>query len=726
MRFSSRSSTNRSRKSLIFTLLKQKCLAIVIRLLYKRVHRIGRYIAMKTKLFQSAVVLVGVILSTISVCADPLNNWHWRNPLPNGNPSPYVAYNLYGIVFANGQFFAVGDDGNELTSPDGTNWIQWVTATTNQLNDIIYVNGQFMAVGANGTVETSTTGTNWALQNSGTTNSLYSVAYGNGEYVAVGFAVIASPDGVTWSQATSGPTYASDVAGSSLGFVAVDGGTNVYFSQNGLTWTTNTSAASGGDQLDKGLVTFAKGKFVIGADLIPLSDPEYVYILTSSDGQNWTTNFNVGEYSSGPYGIAFDYTFFMSGSTNVIAAGICDEPFLLSSSDDVTWSFNTYPKVPTILPGNAGAYGNGLYVIVYKTDKIYTSADTVNWAAQQYSPPAAIGPTSTFYSITYSNGTYVVATSSSFVSSTNGLVYTIESNTPSLSSVITYSNSFVGVGSDGQIYQSGNGLTWTQRNSGTANSLNGVAAGNGLLVAVGNNGAIQTSPTGTIWTSRLSGTSLSLYGVVYSNGLYLAVGQEGTVVTSPDGANWTAQDSGQLNNLLSVTYGSAGFLAVGASGTMLTSPDGVNWTQQNSGTSATLESATFGNGYYLVNGANALVMTSPDGVNWTSRNIGAPGKPTLYGSAFLNGRFDVVGSGGTVIESDPVAPLFDLQIHGKPPQNTFTFFATPGSTFRLVSSPNLVGGAWSTVATFNNTAAITLWTNSAVGGDSTYFRLASP
>jgi hypothetical protein len=204
----------------------------------------------------------------------------------------------------------------------------------------------------------------------------------------------------------------------------------------------------------------------------------------------------------------------------------------------------------------------------------------------------------------------------------------------------------------------------------------------------------------------------------------VAVGQEGTVVTSPDGINWTVQDSGQFNNLLSVTYGSVGFLAVGASGTILTSPDGVNWAQGDSGTSATLESATFGNGYYLVDGPNALVMTSPDGVNWTTRNIGATGNPTLYGSAFLNGRFDVVGSGGTILESDPVPPLFALQMQARPFQNVFTLFATPGSSFRILSSTDM--NAWSTVATINNAAAVTLWTNTVTGDGQCYFRLVSP
>ena len=681
---------------------------------------------MKTKMFQSAVVLVGFILSSISAFADPLNHWHWRNPMPNGNPG----YFLYGIVFTNGQFFSVGANGMEVTSPDGTNWTQWATATTNQLNDIIYGNGQFMAVGTNGAVETSVNGTNWVLQNSGTSASLSSVAYGNGGYVAVGgSAIIASPDGVTWSPATSGPGGATSVASSSSGFVAINGGATDYFSQNGLTWTANTltgpgGGGFGGGSLSASVLTCNQGTFCIAASQIASSGTWYLYVFASSDGQNWTTNFTGNE---GPYLAPFYYSVFMSGNGKTIAGGYCnDGQFLLSSSNNVNWSFNT--PVPSSNPfnnavGNAGTYGNGVYVLVNSTLTMYTSTNGVNWAT---TPPNILNSqTSTFNSITYSNGTYVVATSNLLVVS-EGSGFVAETNTPSMDSVIVYSNTFVAVGPSGDICTSTNGLVWTSYNLVKNASLHCVAAGKGLLVAVADSGEIETSPSGTNWTKVSSGTSQALYGVTYSDGIYVAVGQGGTVVTSPDGVTWTVRSSGQLNNLLAVTYGSAGFLAVGASGTMLTSPDGVNWTQQNSGTSAAFESATFGNGYYLVDGPNALVMTSPDGVNWTSRNIGATGNPTLYGSAFLNGRFDVVGSGGTVIESDPVAPLLDLQSHGKPPHNTFTFFATQGSTFRLVSSPNLVGGAWSTVATFNNAAAITLWTNSAVGGNPTYFRLASP
>ena len=682
---------------------------------------------MKTKILAPVLGFLALSLSLFNASADPLNNWHWRNPLPNGNPGPGVQ-SLYGIVFTNGQFFAVGANGFEITSPDGTNWTEWATATTNQLNDIINANGLFVAVGANGTVETSTTGTNWLLRNSGTLASLSSVAFGNGGFVAVGNTIIASPDAVNWSPATSGPGGASQVAGISGGFVAVDESTNTYFSLRGLTWVTNILTAPGnsffGAHIIASDIIFTKGSFLIPAYRYATSQSVDMFVFASSDGQHWTTN-AIGNKSTGIYGIQFD--FFMSGNGNAMAVGFCDlTPFILSSSNNVDWSFNS-PAGP-IMGGlsNAGAYGNGVYVFAQYTHVIYTSSDLVNWSLQQYNPPGPAGPTGTFNSITCSNGLYVVASSGSFAIATNESTFVLVTNSPSLASIITYSNTFVGVGSSGQIYQSTNGIVWTQHNSGTANNLNSVAGGNGLLVAVGNNGAVQTSPTGTIWTSRASGTSLVLYGVAYSNGLYVAVGQQGTVVTSPDAINWTVQDSGQLNNLLSVTYGSAGFLAVGASGTILTSPDGVNWTQQASGTTTALESVTFGNGYYLAAGANALVMTSPDGVNWASRNIGATGGQTLYGAAFLNGRFDVVGSGGTVLESGLVPPLFDLQMHAKPFQNVFSIFATPGSSYRILSSATVGGTTWSTAATINNAAAITLWTNNAAAGNQLFFRLISP
>ena len=163
---------------------------------------------LRVGLFTRFLVFLGLLSCTFNLWASPLDNWHWRNPLPNGN-LPSGPFSLYGIVFTNATFFSVGQFGLIFTSSNGTNWEQGTTASTNQLNDIIYAGGQFVAVGNAGTIETSSDGTNWVLQNSGTLNPLTAVSYGaSGIYVAVGpNAIISSRNGVSWSSATSGPGW---------------------------------------------------------------------------------------------------------------------------------------------------------------------------------------------------------------------------------------------------------------------------------------------------------------------------------------------------------------------------------------------------------------------------------------------------------------------------------------------------------------------------------------
>lgn len=684
---------------------------------------------MKNGNLLSVFALLGGLIFGSTASGTPLDNWSWRNPLPNGNPQS-GPHTLNGVVFANGKFVAVGAFGVVSISTDSTNWIEGATATTNNLNGILFANSQFVAVGDDGVIETSADGTNWLLQASGTTNSLRVAAYANGKFVAAGSKVVlTSADAENWLPVASGIDGASGLVGGSAGFVAIGGNqvystTNnlVYFSANGSTWTsqglTAPGSSFGGNTLQNAIVTYTNGIYLIGSYRYATSQSADRFIFSSADGNNWSTN-ALGNQYTGTGG--FNFNFFMLGSNSVIAAGSANNvPFLLSSPDGITWlqtdgvpyAFAQYNLGPL-----AGAYGNGNYVIVAGTDfnhslpPIYTSADGLTWTNCQHAPTPPAGQTNTFSSIAFSNGVYIVATSSTSVRSTNGLVYSTVSNSPALTAVITYSNNFVGVGSNGTVYVSGDGLSWTQRNSGTLNNLRGIASGGGLLVAVGDTGTIQTSVTGTIWTSRFSGTSLNLFGVAYSNGLFVAVGSLGTVLTSPDGVSWTGQDSGQLTNLLSVTYGSAGFAAIGPGGTILTSTDGMNWTKHNSGTVATLESIAFGNGYYLAVGDNATALTSPDGITWTPRNLGVTGGQNFYGAAFLNGRFDVVGSYGTILESDPIAPLFDVQIHTD--GNWITVFAPPGSNFRIQTCTNLAASVWTDAKLVNNASAITQWTNTS-------------
>jgi photosystem II stability/assembly factor-like uncharacterized protein len=150
---------------------------------------------MKNMLVWLTIVFTFIFES--STLAEPLDNWYWRNPLPQGNP-------LNGIVYANDSFITVGDAGTILTSTDnGITWLKKVSGVIIPLNRITYGNNTFVAVGDYGTVLTSTdNGNTWTKRLSETTIDLNEVAFANNTFVTVGTSgkIFTSNDnGVTWT-----------------------------------------------------------------------------------------------------------------------------------------------------------------------------------------------------------------------------------------------------------------------------------------------------------------------------------------------------------------------------------------------------------------------------------------------------------------------------------------------------------------------------------------------
>src|SRR5438552_18457465 len=89
------------------------------------------------------------LLLPLPLNADFLDHWHWRNPLPQGN-------SLYGIVYANGAFTAVGALGTILTSSDAVNWVSQNAFGLDWGFRIAYGNGVLVIVTESGTIVTST------------------------------------------------------------------------------------------------------------------------------------------------------------------------------------------------------------------------------------------------------------------------------------------------------------------------------------------------------------------------------------------------------------------------------------------------------------------------------------------------------------------------------------------------------------------------------------------
>src|SRR5436190_19327440 len=64
------------------------------------------------------LIFLGVLLCFFtqqSIAANPLDDWHWQNPRPQGN-------SLFGVGFGAGRFIAVGTSGTIIQSTNGVDW----------------------------------------------------------------------------------------------------------------------------------------------------------------------------------------------------------------------------------------------------------------------------------------------------------------------------------------------------------------------------------------------------------------------------------------------------------------------------------------------------------------------------------------------------------------------------------------------------------------------------
>lgn len=325
---------------------------------------------------------------------------------------------------------------------------------------------------------------------------------------------------------------------------------------------------------------------------------------------------------------------------------------------------------------------------------------------------------------------------------------------------VAYGNSvYVTVGSSGYILKSSDGISWSvEKNSSFLNvSYTRVTFGNGLFVAISSNGTIVTSPDGTNWTQRTSGTTNYLYDVIYANSRYIIVGTNNTMLTSTDAITWTAVNiganstdplfciiyaqgkfhvgvrqstesrvfssatgaagtwtssiiTGAGGNLNRIVYLNNTFFAFNANTNIFTSTNGTSWSafsnSRLTGTNQVFNGFYDGTTYFLFGSCTEHsylgVFTSTDGVNFSLQ----PQKAyivTQY-SAFVNGRYFVLGNEGLVSSSDGINWAF--------PGGSYNAITYNGSMYVAVGQTGSTEGAIYTSTNWTN------WTKS----NSTFFR----
>lgn len=189
-----------------------------------------------------------------------------------------VTVNLRGIAANDTAIVAVGDGGVMLRSVDGVSWQLVDGRTTANLTNIAYQRGYFCAVGAGGVLTVSPDGQNWQRATTNVTEDLLSIA-DDGSSTLVGTSagnVLVSSNFTSWiKRAATGTRMESLAYGNGI-FVATGFYGAVWYSLDGVQWTSRASGYAGWTIG----VAFGADRFVLFS--------QDGYIRLSPDGINWT------------------------------------------------------------------------------------------------------------------------------------------------------------------------------------------------------------------------------------------------------------------------------------------------------------------------------------------------------------------------------------------------------------------------------------------------------
>ncbi len=575
-----------------------------------------------------------------------------------------------GLDYGNGLFVTIADNGTELyTSTNAITWtartfLEFTTQTPNIVRSLKYSNGLYMIVGSGGRFASSTNGITWdyypkEIQVTNLTSSIIrSIATGIANtaaaYVAAGNGGVygTSTNGFTWATRTSGTSsQISSITYANNG-IYVYGGVNgtLASSTDGITWIQRTSKTTAG--IDKVRYTQGLYVFTAGSTLGTSTNGTTVWEATDRTIDSLFVNNN---------NLVDDIAY-----ANGIFIAVSNENtgLVSTSTDGLTWTARTAATNTNL---NATAYGNSLYLIAGTAGSIQSSTNGITWTARA-NPLSTSSTKYNIFSVNYDSvAKFILGGQSGAIgTSTDGITWNAYPNfTTVLSSTvmnsIVYGNGqFVKAGNLGVIRTSTDGITWTARTSGTSSVISHLAlTGTNTYVAVGANGLALSSTNAITWTARNSRVVVSLQsGLTYGNGFFVAGTASGEYGTSTDGITWNQYPGyppfGDSFNITAVAYSTSTFLYAGAAGAARTSTDGFTWTARTTGSATALTGAAYGNSTWVVVGLNGAVFTSTNAVTWTKRTtavVNAAVVDVAYNPGSTTAAFTYVGNSGIVATS---------------------------------------------------------------------------
>jgi len=719
----------------------------------------------------------------IRLPADPLSNWSWRFPSPQGNI-------LLGITYGGGQFVAVGDNGTIITSSDGYHWTNQSSGISTPLRAIAYVLGEFAAVGDGGVILVSPNAVNWQQIPQVTSNTLRAVAgantqpgFGLPQFLAVGDSgtAVAGNYNTNWLLTASGTS--NSLYGIILGedwYYTVVGadGTVIEWGDTGPYLVPQSSV--GTSNILYAVATDGNGKYVAGGLLYANSiDPSYpgpdeiLYSEPHHSDRIWTNE----EWANGVGSLPpfqtlwylsefFIMTGFAYGPNGFVGVGYTGEGLeyhpavVMTSTSGSHWIELSSTTCEDGL--NAVTYGNGLYVAVGDFGSIVISTDTTNWIA--------VTPDRRGFIVAMACNTNLCIASAetvwyswgfpdfSTIVSTNGLDWTVSGYGPifysdnfpgfaSITSLACSNTNFVGVCSAGVVTTS-DGINWIT-NALSSNALNGVNYANGQYFAVGNNGSIYSSADGRNWSECSINSSGALYATAFGNGMYLTAGT--VIASSQDGVTWALASTNPPAVVSKLVFGDGLFVGASYSGKILCSSNGITWQIQFTEPSGEAFSGiAFSGGTFLaISGRSGAIFESSDGLHWQPTGSTLPetalaldgyeggyqsplglfgyyqtALPGCYSTvAAYKGTFLIGGPEGMMLQSGQLPPTV-ISSQSASKQFSFSYYAQPDLPYRIQESTNLI--QWTTAYSATGSGQPSTYSEPLAGSGGKYFRVVSP
>ena len=513
--------------------------------------------------------MVGLVTLSHAANNDDLD-WRFSNPLPHGNNVVNMEYSptlglgvqvcergrfyhssdlvnwtvgnsgatksLRSVAFLNNRIIITGQEGAVLWGDSITNMQAGTIASTlDWLEDVATSTNMAVAVGDFGAIYTSTDGINWTARTPVNSEWLRAVTWAGGQWVAVGETgtILTSANGTSWTQRTSGTTSdLNNVAYLDGTYYVVGGGGISMSSTDAITWTSENIGATN----DLFAIATAGGstRLYVGEDVV----------WQTLNGTGW---FQVADVTGGPpawtyYAVlGFTDAFVLAGRT-----GFQVDASRTNSVGVFTWT-TTYES-PRQWIWDIVYNGNN-YVAVGDFGTIMTSG---NGAAFDLEIVPDSVTNSTLLGVAGDTNLLVaVGDSGKIVFSTNSMVEVVSTN-----------NSVVETNLVSEL-----GINWSDANSPTAQTLQGITLYNGEFHVAGNSGALAKSSNGKNWTSLTPFASSTLTGMASSDGAtpkIVAVGDNGTAYVSANGSIYSpAAIAATTNWLYRVRYLNGNFVIVG-------------------------------------------------------------------------------------------------------------------------------------------------------------------